>query len=407
MFAASPSSPSEFTLVQPSFETNNTIYSEQSIEGGISMCLSQNKASSAVLLISIALSIVFAGLTVARAQTKPTWETGVAAAKAEGKVIVGGHPAQQYRQGLAGFGKAYPDIKLEFLPIDGRNFGTRILAERRAGQFLWDAYLGSAETMYFVLKPEGVLDPLIPALILPEVVDDKLWLGGFADGWLDREKRFVYAFLGTVHPQVYVNRDLIPEAELRRVEDLLDSKWRGKMTWHDPREAGGGSATAGYWLTLLGEDFLRNLLKQDMVTVTDRRQQVEWLVRGRYPIGIAVTREFLFGFQEKGVGLNVKPLAPDTPAGGSTRLTPGGGGNVVLINRAPHPNAAKLFVNWLLTREAQIEYVRATKETSRRTDAASGPSGTTKTNVKYINVNKEELAQKIKQAMGIAKESLK
>jgi iron(III) transport system substrate-binding protein len=359
-----------------------------------------------LLLISPFLSILSAApLNAQRPPVggKPSWENVVAAAKSEGRVVVGGHPAQQYRQGLAGFEKTYPEIKLEFLAIDGRNFGTRILTERRAGQFLWDAYVGSAETMYFVLKPEGALDPLMPALMLPEVIDDKAWLGGFADGWLDREKRSVYGFLGTIHPQVYANRELIAEAELKRVEDLLDSKWRGKMTWHEPREAGGGSATAGYWLTLMGEDFLRKMLKQDIVAVTDRRQQVEWLVRARYPIGIAVTREFLFGFQDKGVGLNVKPLAPDTPAGGSARLTPGGGGNIVLINKAPHPNAAKVFVNWLLTRQGQTDYVRATKESSRRTDVTEAR----KAGVKYINVNKEDLAQNIKQAMAIAKEILK
>lgn len=377
------------------------------------MNLQRSEAWFVVSFISIAFFISLVRVSVAEAQTgqpgwKAQWENLIGGAKSEARVIVGGHPAKQYRESLVLFEKTFPDIKLEFLGIDGRNFAPRILKERKAGQFLWDVYIGAAETMYFILKPEGVLDPLMPALILPEVLDDNAWVGEFADGWLDQEKRLVYGFLGKVPPEVYVNRDLASDGELRRVEDLLDEKWRGKMTWHEPREAGSGSATAGYWLALLGGDFLKRMLRHDIIPVRDRRQQAEWVVRGRYPVAVALSDQFLEIFQEKGVGLNVKPLAPDTPAGGSRRLSPGGGGNIVLINRAPHPSAARVFINWLLSREAQANYARTTKENSRRLDVSDGPPHMQpKRGVKYINVNKEELATNIKQAMGIAKEILK
>ena len=43
-------------------------------------------------------------------------------------------------------------------------------------------------------KPAGALDPLRPALILPEVKNDKEWIGGFDSGWADTEKKLFYTF---------------------------------------------------------------------------------------------------------------------------------------------------------------------------------------------------------------------
>lgn len=112
-------------------------------------------------------------------------------------------------------------------------------------------------------------------------------------------------------------------------------------------------------------------------------------------------------FREKGVGLNVKPLAPETPAGGGTRIGPGFGA-AMLVNRAPHPNAAKVFLNWLLSREGQTAYVKATEVNSRRLDVTEGPADTApKRGVKYVNINKEELNPYQVKGIAVAKELLK
>jgi iron(III) transport system substrate-binding protein len=305
------------------------------------------------------------------------------------------------------FQKVFPEIQVEYSAASGRDFAPRILRERQAGQYLWDVHVGGPETANFQLKPAGVFDPLTPALILPEVLDEGAWAGGLGDGWMDREKRFIYAFSGRSSPQVHVNRDVIPEQELKRVEDLIDPRWRGKISWNEPRATGSGSATAGFWLALLGEDFLRKLLSQDVIAIRDLRQQVDWIARGRYPLAVSLDDRFLVEFKEKGVGRNVKPLALETPAGGAARISPGFG-NVMLINRAPHPNAVRLFINWLLSREGQVAYVKATDINSRRLDVREGPPETAlRRGVKYINVNKEEIAPNIERAIKIAEEILK
>lgn len=358
-------------------------------------------------LMSLLLIQAGAQAQTASPSWKADWERVLAAAKAEGTLLVAGPPASQYREGLMAFQKAFPQIKTEYMGHSGRDFSPRILAERRAGKFLWDVHAGGAGTPNFQLKPVGVLDPVQPTLILPEVLDDSLWAGGFADGWMDREKRFIYAFSGQVNPQVYVNREVISEAELQRVEDLVSPKWRGKISWNEPRAQGSGSAVAGFLLYLLGEDFVRKILKQDIVAMRDLRQQVEWIVRGRYPIAIGLDTVYLSEFQGKGVGLTVKPLAPETPAGGSNRIGPGFG-NLMFVNRAPHPNAAKVFINWLLSREGQVAYVKSSEINSRRLDVTEGPPEMApKRGVKYVNINKEELNPYQNKAIAIGKEILK
>ena len=362
---------------------------------------------AASVMLGLCLSAACAYAQTPAPGWKVEWERAMAGAKAEGKLLLAGAPAPQYREGLMAFQKAFPEIKVEYMGASGRDFGPRILREREAGQFLWDVYTGGAETANFQLKPAGAFDPLAPALILPEALDDGVWAGGFSDGWMDKEKRFIYAFSGRSSPQVHVNRDVVSEQELKRVEDLVEPKWRGKISWNEPRATGSGSATAGFWLYLLGEDFLRKMLSQDIVALRDLRQQVEWIVRGRHPVGISLDDRFLAEFKEKGVGHNVKPLAPETPAGGAARISPGFG-NVTLINRAPHPNAARLFINWLLSREGQTLYVKATGINSRRLDVREGPpENAPRKGVKYINVNKEEIAPNIEKAIKIADGILK
>jgi iron(III) transport system substrate-binding protein len=137
------------------------------------------------------------------------------------------------------------------------------------------------------------------------------------------------------------------------------------MILQDPR-AGSGQAQLMLLLIAYGEDFVRDLLtKQDMAVTGDNRQQAEWVVRGRYPIGIGINADQLAMFHDQGLGQNVKAI--NTPVG----LT-GGFGSIQFLGQAPHPNAAKLFVNWLLTRDVQAKLTQAVDANSRRTDVPPG-----------------------------------
>ena len=87
------------------------------------------------------------------------------------------------------------------------------------------------------------------------------------------------------------------------------------------------------------------------------------MVRGQFAIGIgAIDEGIIKDFQSKGVGKNLKPVDLDDF---DTVLY----GDVLwYLNRAPHPNAAKLFINWMLTKEGQTAYTKWSQTNSRRVD---------------------------------------
>src|SRR5437868_162635 len=69
----------------------------------------------------------------------------------------------------------------------------------------------------------------------------------------------------------------------------------------------------------------------------------------------------------------MKDLEPEGVLG--TYLTVGVGA-ATLLNKAPHPNAARVYLNWLLTKDGQTEWVKGTNFSSRRLDVAPPPGAT-------------------------------
>jgi iron(III) transport system substrate-binding protein len=279
----------------------------------------------------------------------------------------------------------------------------RLLAEREAGQYLWDVYLGGPDTAHSQLRPKGALEPLRPALLSPDVLQDGEWIGGFNAGFMDKEGQYVYAFQGFLGPLVRVNRGVVPESELSRFEQLVDPRWKGRIVWDDPHTAGSGRPDLAHLVMVLGEDFVRRLLQQDLVVTSDRRQLTEWLVRGVHPIAGGVDVASLVPFTRQGVGLNVLPLDKDSEAG--SRLRPGFG-NVALFQGAPHPNAASVFTNWLLSREGQTAWVRETQNNSRRIGVDGPPESAPDPKGTYRIVNHEELVHYQEIAADLARQHL-
>jgi iron(III) transport system substrate-binding protein len=241
-----------------------------------------------------------------------------------------------------------------------------VFQERQGDQFLWDLRVGGPDPDSYRAYKEGVFDPIRPLLVLPEVVDDSKWIGGLDGLFVDVEHRYFPGFVADTQTAFYVNRDVIPETELRTDTDLLDPRWKGKIVIQDPR-GGAGLGRLTVMLAARGERYVRDLLtKQEVVVTGDNRQVAEWVVRGRHPIGVGISNSTLTEFQKQGLGRNVQPLSE-----GPVSLSPGFGG-IQLLNRAPHPNAARVFINWLLTREVQTRVAQIVESNSRRLDVAPG-----------------------------------
>ncbi len=287
------------------------------------------------------------------------WKKIVDAAKKEGKLVMTADPSDFYRRVLVmSFEKKYPDIKVEYTGINGRDFRPRLMQERKVGQYLWDVRISGINPETYEMKNDGYFDPM-RSLILPEIADDSKWYGGFGYTFTDKEqKSFATAFYFTEY-RVLVNRDVLSEAQFNSSKQLIDPQFKGKVTILNPK-SGSGLAAITQLYVLYGEHFVRELFqKQDIVNTSDKRQQVEWLTRGKYPIALGMEQGFLLDFQKKGVGQNVKPLKNSQDD--SLKA-------VHLVNKAPHPNAARLYVNWILSEEGQREMVKGLEGISMRKD---------------------------------------
>lgn len=313
----------------------------------------------------------------------PKWDATVKAAIAEGEVNVHGGPGKLYAVALIeGFKDAFPDIKVNFTGLSGRDAIPKILAERAAGIYAWDVYIGGTSSVMGSLKPAGALAPIRPNLILAEVLDDKNWNGGFDAGFMDLDKKYMYGFQAEITPTVLVNWDHVSHADLKTYQDLLKPQFAGKIVWDDPRLPGAGSAAGARFLYNFGADFLKRLYSEQQIAyVANLRQNAEWVVSGRYPIGLGLGVVDLAPFRAQGLAKNI---SEPSEANFTHESVATGFGTLSMPSNPPHPNAAKVYVNWLLSKAGQISWEK-TGFDSRRLDMTHvAPDTLPKPGVPYI-----------------------
>ncbi len=324
-----------------------------------------------LLRISFGLLLVLALFERVSAQPswKDEWEKTLRNAEVEGQITLYGC-CYDYDRILEGFKKKYPRIKVTTVLAPGSQLSTRILAERRGDKYIADVFSAGANTIHDVLYRGRLLEPIKPALIHPEVLDQSKWLEG-EHRYIDPEKRYIFAFVANSQSgQLSYNVQQVNRNEFKSYWDLLNPKWKGKMASLDPTDFGMGAALQFlYYHPGLGPSFINKLYGDMQVTLSrDSRQMTDWLGAGKVALCIRCTAGGQVG-RAKQQGLPIDYLdAENWKEGGSSSAA---GGTLGLLSRAPHPNAAKVFVNWLLSREGQIamqKLGRPDAHNSRRID---------------------------------------
>ena len=290
------------------------------------------------------------------------WDEAVAGAKKERELVISAPSGRVWRDQLMEFQKTYPDIELKLTAAASRDFWPRVLKEHEVGQYLWDIRVGGPDNLSYNMKARGHLAPVRDLLIRPDVVDDSLWYGGLDGLFLDLDKRYYLGFAVYEQAIAHYNAKFIDKPGGLTFQDLLDPKWSGKISMADPR---GGSALTG--LAVLnkryGEGYLRTLIEQQKPVITkESRQQLQWLASGRYPITFGVPTAAIFELAQRGASTEefVKIV-------GTVSWAQGVGG-IQLPKQPPHPNAVKVFVNWILTHDVQMELMKNVQLNSRRKD---------------------------------------
>ena len=310
------------------------------------------KAFRQTACLALSLISVFS-FVITTAKAMPSWQVEwkktVEAAKKEGQVYIVAGPAAGLSIIQPGvFQKRFPEIKV--VSTVGRSQVPRIMAERRAGKYIPDVIIGGGTTVYNLYKAKA-LDSIRDAMILPEIRDESLWWRG-KHHYMDPERKYALAFIGIPDKgNIYYNTDLVNPKEIQSYWDFVNPKWRGKITARDIRTSGVGTTSMRifYYNPRLGPEFIRKLFgEMDITLFRDGRQGVNWLATGKIPICFFCTSSAVA--RAKGQGLPIGEFGFMKEGAGFTSSV----GNINLANRAPHPNAAKVFINWLLSREGQV-----------------------------------------------------
>ena len=326
------------------------------------------------------------------------WKNTVDAARKEGVVLVSGPPGVFQRQVITStWAKDYPDIKLEYTGGRGTQIVARVVRERESGLFNWDVILASTSPTVFSLVPINAFAPLRDALIMPDIADDKSWIDSFDDGFMDKERKYFYNAMGTGNQQLgFANRDCLSNKAFGKISDMSKPELKSKIVWYDPTQPGTGSR--GTWVISLGqgEDWLKNIFQNQNITFSrDYKQMTDWLVNCTKPIAMGMPNDVLEQMQKHGIGMNIEELSgPNYDpiiAGGA-----GGNESIGWLNKAPNPNAAKVFVNWYLSKDFQQAYATAVSDNSRRAGTKpADPEREMKSGVKYTNWSNEEATLKV------------
>ena len=285
------------------------------------------------------------------------WSKLAAAAQQEGTVSIasGGAPSRQYRPVVDVFSKKF-NVKVEVSTGNATDTVNRVLAERKAGKFTMDVALISSRESQQRLVPSESVVPLTPLLFHPEVVDMSAWYKK-RHMYADKFGKFTLIYHAGLEDQyeAWYNTDKIKEAEiatLTKQTDVFDPKWKGKLAGQGMGDPSGiRQMIDSYFEPDRGAEWVRRYLVNAGVTFSDDRRILEtWLVNGRFPVHyIATGTEDYIALARK--GLPIKPHYMFKKQG--VLRASGSGCCISAFANAPHPNAAKLFINWFLSKEGQ------------------------------------------------------
>src|SRR6266550_23982 len=292
---------------------------------------------------------------------KTDWGATQRAAEKEGRLVIyGPRGADQQKLYTEVFQQSFPKSRVNYTPGRSSEIISRIMAEQRAGMRQADLVLGGTDILLGTLKDKGFLQPIRPALLLPEVLDTGAWFKGKL--WFaDKKEKFIPMWRAVPYTAACINTALVKASELKSYWDLLQPRWKGKIVSQDLRI---GSARNQMFTVYsrkdLGPEYLKRLYGEMDVTISRSLPQIaDWIAGGKFAIAIgAVDCDDLTA-----KGLPVIPIHFEGIAAVGAGTDPAS-----WLASSPNTNAAKVFLNWILSRDGQTQFQKVTHENSLRID---------------------------------------
>ena len=240
---------------------------------------------------------------------------------------------QIVRPAADAFEKKY-GIKVNYVRSDSSMVALRIHEEAQAGKVQADVFDGTAAVA--ALKKENLVLKWVPEITRTMSKD-----------YYDADGYWVTTSLYVLAPGY--NTDLVPKGtEPHSLDELLDPKWRGKMAWGSSPSTSSGPGFVGLVLDTLGEkkgnDYLRKLAGQNIANLAgSARQILDQVIAGEYALALNMFTQHAVISAAKGAPVNWIPMRPETGV-----LSP-----IAITRAAPHPNAGKLLIDYLMSEEGQ------------------------------------------------------
>jgi len=287
---------------------------------------------TALLLVPAALCWVL--LAVASAPLPASAQDArLEAAKKEGKVVWYTSLALSSSEKVAKlFEQAYPGIKVEVHRTGSQRILQRVMQELQANIKIVDVIHTSDAGHYVLLKDKKLLLKYAPAGIerFPAAFKDK-------DG-------YHFGLRATVNVIAY-NTKSVPAADAPRTwKDLLDPKWKGKLVTAHPGYSGVIATHVLALVNLYGWDYFKQLAQNRPMIVQSAVDPSGVVASGERPVA-ANGGDYTF-YQVKKKGNPVEIVFPKE--GVPLVVSP-----TAIATFAPHPNAAKLFTDFIFSRPIQ------------------------------------------------------
>jgi len=259
-----------------------------------------------------------------------------AGARKEGTLVVysGMIVSQLLRPLTEAFERKYPFIKTTYWRGDANQIIVKVLAEMQANALVADivegsGFSGSVGGTRLVLP---FTSPLFAALPKDDIAPDRTWAA----------TRMRYIGLG--YNTSFVSKEAAPKT----YDDLLDPRWRGRMAWNASSDASGALVTITTLLATWGEArteaYLAKLAGQEITPLmVSNRQVVDQMILGEYWIGIGISAHHPIISAGRGAPSATVLFAP----------VPTLIDCIQVLKGTKHPHAAMLFVDFILSTEAQ------------------------------------------------------
>ena len=270
-------------------------------------------------------------------------------AKAEKEVtLYGSTNASVMQKVIQGFEKKYPFLKVNYARTRGDKVMQRVTTEQKAGHFLADVVNVKGSFIYW-LKTQGVFERY-------ESPERKY----IRD--LHKDKDGLYTGVYTNFEFIGYNKKLVSASELpKSPKELLQPKWKGKMAldsrdyeWYISQiHLMGGDAK--------GKEYMKQLSRQDVQIRDGHGLLAQLLAAGEFSLQLTLRDELAEELIKSGAPIDwvaFEPVIPNAASG------------VGIAKNPPHPNAARLFIDFVLSRDGQ-ELYQGTGRSGTRTDLAS------------------------------------